>query len=348
MAALLHFTGKSMYCPLADIHIDPWIPVDRAIITHAHSVHAKWGCKHYLAHKHSEPILRLRLGADISLQNVEYGERFSINGVHFSLHPAGHIIGSAQVRVEYKDEVWVVSGDYKLEDDNFCVPFESVKCNVFITESTFGLPIYKWQPQQTIFSEIDAWHVKNKAAGKASMLMGYSLGKMQRILKNITIGDESIFAHGAVYTLNEKLREAGFDLPPLTLVTKDTDKKLFKGSLILAPPSADGSVWMKKFNPYSTGYCSGWMLVRSAKNRRAIDQGFVLSDHADWKDLNTAVKNTGAEKVFVTHGFTSVFSKWLNENGIEAGEVQTMYGTEDEKEETETVENNSNNSIDHK
>ena len=348
MAALLHFTGKSIYCPLADIHIDPWIPVDRAIITHAHSDHAKWGCKHYLAHKHSEPILRLRLGADISLQNVEYGERFTINGVHFSLHPAGHIIGSAQVRVEYKDEVWVVSGDYKLEDDNFCVPFESVKCNVFITESTFGLPIYKWQPQQTIFSEIDAWHVKNKAAGKASMLMGYSLGKMQRILKNITIGDESIFAHGAVYTLNEKLREAGFDLPPLTLVTKDTDKKLFKGSLILAPPSADGSVWMKKFNPYSTGYCSGWMLVRGAKNRRAIDQGFVLSDHADWKDLNTAVKNTGAEKVFVTHGFTSVFSKWLNENGIEAGEVQTMYGTEDEKEETETVENNSNNSIDHK
>ena len=340
-SSLLQFTGKSIYCPLADVHIDPSIPVDRAIITHAHSDHAKWGSKHYLSHKHSEPILRLRLGDTISLQNVEYGERFTINGVHFSLHAAGHIIGSAQVRVEHNGEVWVASGDYKLENDNFCTPFEPVKCNVFITESTFGLPIYKWQPQQTIFSEIDAWHSKNKMEGKASVLMGYSLGKMQRILKNITIDNQTIYAHGAIYTLNEKLRQAGFDLPSLTLITRDTDKKLFKGSLILAPPSADGSAWMKKFNPYSLGYCSGWMLVRGAKNRRAIDQGFVLSDHADWNDLNTAVKNSGAEKVFVTHGYTSVFSKWLNESGIEAGEVQTMYGKE---EETETVEDNSTNS----
>ncbi|MEP7171020.1 MAG: DNA ligase-associated DEXH box helicase, partial [Bacteroidota bacterium] len=152
-----------------------------------------------------------------------------------------------------------------------------------------------------------------------------------------------IFAHGAVYAVNERLRQAGFNLPPLTLVTKETDKKLFRGSLILAPPSADGSAWMKKFNPYSTGYCSGWMLVRGAKNRRAIDQGFVLSDHADWNDLNTAIKNTGAEKVFVTHGYTSVFSKWLNENNIAAAEVQTMYGTEEEKEETDISNNDSNN-----
>jgi putative mRNA 3-end processing factor len=173
------------------------------------------------------------------------------------------------------------------------------------------------------------------------VLMGYSLGKMQRILKNINIGNETIFAHGAVYAVNERLLQAGFNLPALTLVTKETDKKLFRGALILAPPSADGSAWMKKFNPYSTGYCSGWMLVRGAKNRRAIDQGFVLSDHADWNDLNTAIKNTGAEKVFVTHGYTSVFSKWLNENNIAAAEVQTMYGTEEENEGTD-VANDSN------
>jgi putative mRNA 3-end processing factor len=335
---LLQFTGKSIYCSVADAHIDPWIPVDKAIITHAHSDHARWGSKHYLAHKDSEPILRLRLGQDISLQTVEYGEKFVINGVTFSLHPAGHIIGSAQIRVEYKGEVWVASGDYKLENDHFAVPYEPVKCNVFITESTFGLPIYKWQPQHEVMSEIDNWFAQNKDEGKASVLMGYSLGKMQRILKNIQLPDEPIYAHGAIYTVNDRLRRAGFDLPELTLVTKETDRKLFKGSLVLAPPSVDSSTWIKKFNPYSLGYCSGWMALRGAKNRRAVDQGFVLSDHVDWPDLNRAVKETEAEKVYVTHGYTSIFARWLNENGIEAGEVHTMYGNEDENEEEEVVQ----------
>jgi putative mRNA 3-end processing factor len=330
---LLQFTGKSIYCALADVHIDPWIPVDRAIITHAHSDHARFGSKHYLAHHDSETILRLRLGEDISLQTVAYGERFTINGVVFSLHPAGHIIGSAQVRVEHNGEVWVVSGDYKLENDGFCAPFEPVPCNVFITESTFGLPIYTWQPQQVIFDEMNAWREENRAAGKATVIMGYSLGKMQRILKNLAT-DEPLYAHGAVHTLNEKLRAAGFDLPALTLVTKDTDRKLFPGSVILAPPSADNSPWIKKFGAASIGYCSGWMAVRGAKNRRSLDRGFALSDHADWDGLNTAVRSTGAEKVYVTHGYTSTFSRWLTENGTEAAEVHTMYGNEDEGEET--------------
>ena len=327
---LLQFTGKSIYCAAADVHIDPWIPVERAIITHAHSDHARWGSKHYLAHKDSAPMLRLRLGEDIRLQTVEYGEPFTINGVKFSLHPAGHIIGSAQVRAEHQGHVWVASGDYKLEDDHFSKAFEPVKCDVFITEATFALPIYKWQPQEKIFHEITTWYLKNKSEGKASLLMGYALGKMQRILKNIRDIDEPIYAHGAIYTVNEKLREAGFDLPPLTLVTKDMDKKVFREALILAPPSADNSPWLKKFAPVSLGYCSGWMAVRGAKNRRAIDHGFVLSDHADWNDLQTAIRNTGAEKIFVTHGFTSIFSRWLNENGIAAAEVKTMYGDDDE------------------
>ena len=328
---LLQFTGKSIYCAAADAHIDPWIPVERAIITHAHSDHARWGSKHYLAHKDSETLLRLRLGNDISLQTVEYNEPFYINGIKFSLHPAGHIIGSAQVRAERKGEVWVASGDYKLEDDHFSTPFEPVRCHVFITEATFGLPIYKWQKQEKIFAEIDAWISKNKTEGKASLLMGYALGKMQRILKNITLPDEPVYAHGAIYILNEKLRASGFDLPELTLVTKDIDKKLYRGALILAPPSADNSPWLKKFAPMSLGYCSGWMAVRGAKNRRAIDHGFVLSDHADWNDLHFAIKETGAEKVYVTHGFTAVLSRWLNEIGISSAEVKTMYG-EDEQE----------------
>ena len=345
---VLQFTGKSIYCAQADAHIDPWIPVDRAIITHAHSDHARWGSKHYLAHKDSEAILRLRLGEDISLQTVEYGEKFVINGVSFSLHPAGHIVGSAQVRVEHKGEVWVASGDYKLEDDGFAAPFEPVKCNVFITESTFGLPIYKWQPQQEIFSEIDNWFAQNKREDKASILMGYSLGKMQRILKGIQLPDGPIYAHGAIYILNERLRQAGFDLPELTLVTKETDKKLFRGSLVLAPPSVDSSTWIRKFNPYSLGYCSGWMALRGAKNRRAVDQGFILSDHVDWPDLNTAVIESGADKVYVTHGYTSIFSRWLNENGIEAGEVHTMYGNEEETEDRATGEGPESEGIENK
>ena len=337
--SLLTFTGKSIYCPIADIHIDPWIPVDRALITHAHSDHARPGSKHYLAHRESEPILRLRLGADISLQTVEYNEPIYINGVKISLHPAGHIIGSAQIRLENKGEIWVASGDYKLEDDGFCTPFESVSCNTFITESTFGLPIYKWKPQKTIFCEIEEWIKENKEKGSTSILMGYSLGKMQRILHNLSLSDEPIYAHGAIYTINETLRKLGYKLPELILVTKEMDKKLFQNSLVVAPPSADNTSWLKKFTPYSIGYCSGWMAVRGAKNRRAIDRGFILSDHADWPELNKAVKESGAEKVFVTHGSTDVFSKWLNENGISAGEVSTMYGTTDEKEQEFYPEN---------
>jgi putative mRNA 3-end processing factor len=343
MSNLLQFTGKSIYCPIADVHIDPWKPVDRAIVTHAHSDHATPGSAHYLSHKDSEALLKLRLGADIPLQTVEYGEPLTINGVKFSLHPAGHIIGSAQVRVEYKGEVWVVSGDYKLQDDHFCPPFEPVPCHVFITEATFGLPIYKWQTQDKIFEEIENWRSKNKNEGKASILMGYSLGKMQRILKNIRVDDEPIFAHGAIHVVNETLRNAGFDLPQLTLVTKDTDKKLFRGALVLAPSSADSSPWLKKFAPFSLGNCSGWMAVRGAKNRRAIDQGFVLSDHADWNDLHTAVRQTGAEKVFVSHGFTSVLSRWFNEIGIPSAEVKTMYGDDEAKEDTIDTEDASPN-----
>jgi putative mRNA 3-end processing factor len=319
------------------VHIDPWKPVEKAIITHAHSDHARSGCKHYLAHKDSAPILKLRLGENISLQTLEYGETFFINNVKFSLHPAGHIIGSSQLRAEHNGKVWVASGDYKLQDDHFCPPFEPVKCHTFITESTFGLPIYKWNPQQTVMEEIRDWWKQNILQEKTSVLMGYALGKMQRLISNLSPFEGNVFAHGAIYNVNERLREAGQKLPFIPLATKETPKEKLKGALVFAPASALNSLWMKKFEPYSTGYCSGWMAIRGAKNRLAIDRGFVLSDHADWNDLNTAITETGAEKIYVTHGYTETFSRWLNEKGIEAAEVKTMYGEEEEIIKDETI-----------
>ncbi|HZY81877.1 MAG TPA: ligase-associated DNA damage response exonuclease [Cyclobacteriaceae bacterium] len=333
---LLQFTSSGIFCPDANVYIDPWKPVDKAIITHAHSDHARFGNKHYLAHKDSESILRLRLGDDISLETMAYGESFTINNIKFSLHPAGHIIGSAQVRVERDGEIWVAAGDYKIQDDNVSVPFEVVKCNTFITESTFGLPIYKWPVQKVVMGEILEWWKENQVQGKASVLMGYALGKMQRLIVNLQPFPGPVFAHGAVFNVNQRLREAGFDLPFIAFAG-DVEKKLFRDALILAPPSAASSPWLKRFEPYSTGYCSGWMAVRGAKAWRAIDRGFVLSDHADWNDLNATIAETGAERIFVTHGFTDTYARWLNEKGIEAHEVKTEYGDETEETTAETI-----------
>lgn len=332
MTNLLRFTKKGIYCPQAGIFIDPWSSADKAIITHAHSDHARHGSKHYLAHNLSVPVLKHRLGNNISVEGIDYNKTLDINGVKISLHPAGHIPGSSQVRLEYKGEVAVVSGDYKLEADGLTTAFEPVKCNTFITESTFGLPVYRWKKQEEIFNDINKWWRSNKEKGKASVLAGYSLGKAQRILYNIdkTIG--KIFGHGAITMINEIMINAGLNLPKLEKVNSSFNKKDFNGSLILAPPSVIGSSWLRQFEPYSLGYASGWMNVRGAKRRQALDIGFALSDHADWKELNEAVKETGAEKIYVTHGYTAVFVKWLREIGFDAEELETKFvGNADEE-----------------
>lgn len=330
--ALIEFSDKGLYCPAGQFYIDPWQPVDKAIITHAHSDHARWGSKHYLCHPASLPILKLRLG-DVAADTIAWNETVDINGVKISLHPAGHIIGSSQVRVEYKDEVWVVSGDYKTEDDGISGVFEPVKCKVFISESTFGLPIYDWKPQEEIFNNIRQWIAGNRSAGKTSVLIAYSLGKAQRVLQCIKEMGIKIFVHGAIWNTHQALVDAGYELPAVERVTPETPKENFKGNIVIAPPSADGTPWMKRFTPYSVGVCSGWMQVRGNLRRRNADAGFALSDHADWKGLLQAVKATQAEKVFVTHGFQSTFSRYLNETGIEAAEVKTEYGGEEEEQE---------------
>ena len=331
---MLEITPKGLYCKQGDFYIDPWLPVSHAIITHAHSDHAKWGCKQYLSHHLSEPILRLRLGVDISLQTLEYNEAIILNGVKVSLHPAGHIIGSAQIRLEYKGEIWVVSGDYKTEPDNISTPFEPVRCHTFITECTFGLPVFNWQAQNIIMEDIQIWWQKNSHEGKTSVLFGYPLGKTQRLLKNLDPLHGSILAHGAVWNVNEAFRNVGVDLPSMELITRETSSEKFNGAMILAPPSALGSSWMRKFKSVETAMVSGWMNLRGAKRRRPVDKGFVLSDHADWKGLLQAVKETGATKILATHGYKSTFAKYLTEQGYDAYEVDTLWEGEatDEKE----------------
>ena len=337
---LIEFSDKGLYCSAGDFYIDPWQPVDRAIITHAHSDHARAGSKSYLCHRYTKPLLQARLG-DYRYQSVEWNETVDMNGVKVSLHPAGHIIGSSQIRVEYRGEVWVVSGDYKVKDDGISGAFEPVKCNVFITESTFGLPIYKWKPQDEIYNDIKNWVKTNQAKSISSVLIAYSLGKAQRVLQPLSEVTDTIYVHGAIANMQTALEGAGFYFPKVERITRETPKSKLMGSVVIAPPSADGTSWMKRFSPSSTGVCSGWMQVRGSMRRRNADAGFAMSDHADWDGLLTAIHATNAEKVYATHGFQSALSRYLNEHGIEAAEVHTEYGNDedesDAKEPYETV-----------
>lgn len=320
---------EGLYCPAGDFFIDPWRPVARAVITHAHADHARSGHAHYLAVTDAQHVLRARLGS-ISLQTARYGERVTINGVAVSLHPAGHVLGSAQVRIEHQGRVWVVSGDYKLGADTTCAPFEPVRCDVFITESTFGLPVYRWAPQAEVFAQVDAWWAANAAAGRASLLFCYAFGKAQRILAGVDASIGPIVVHGAVEPLNAAYRASGVALSPTLRVSDVTDKASFKRALVLAPPSAAGSPWMKRFADYSDAFASGWMQLRGARRRRALDRGFVLSDHADWPGLQQAIAATGAQRVIVTHGQVPVMVRWLREQGLQAEAFETEYGDDRE------------------
>ena len=247
-----------------------------------------------------------------------------VNGVKFSLHPAGHIIGSSQIRVEYKGEVWVFSGDYKTENDHVATAFEAIQCNTFITECTFGLPAFKWTPQKEIFKEINDWWAENRSEGRTSVLFGYTLGKAQRLLKFLDPSIGEIYTHGAVENMTEVLRPLS-KFPPTTLITQDTKKEALTGNIVLAPPSANGSPWIRKMVPYVTASASGWMTFRGARRRRAIDKGFVLSDHCDWTGLLDSIKATGAEKIICTHGYTEIFAKYLREQGYDARTENTQY-----------------------
>lgn len=332
---LVQFTDKGFYVPAADVYIDPWRAVDKAIVTHAHADHARYGCGQYISTPLTEVVLRYRLKTQ-STTSYPYGETFTIRGVQFSFHPAGHIIGSAQVRIEYRGEIWVLSGDYKTQADGLVVDFEPVPCHHFVSECTFGLPVFKWKKNEVLSSEINHWWEANKKEGKASLLLGYSLGKAQRLLGMVDTSIGPIYTHGAIENINQVLREAKYSLPETQYIDQHISKDQLKGSLIIAPPSAIGSTWVKRLGPYTSAMASGWMQMRGARRRRGSDTGFIVSDHADWDGLLSAIKETGAENIYVTHGYTELFNRYLNEHGFNSNIVSTEY--EVELEETLTLQ----------
>ncbi len=327
--ALIKFTNKGIYCKQGNFYIDPWHPVDYAVTTHGHADHVKFGNKNYLCHELTKPILQQRYGLTDNVQTLPYHQTININGVKLTLFPAGHVIGSSQIKLEYKGEICVVSGDYKVEYDGISTAFEPVKCHTFVSESTFGLPIYNWQAQEIIFEQIKNWVTDNHWKGKTSILLAYSLGKAQRLIKNL--GDQyPIYVHNSIANLNESFMAAGVELPKTIRITSDLKKEELQKGIVIVPPALADGKWIKSLQQPAVGVCSGWMAVRAGRRWRSADAGFALSDHADWQGLLTAIKATNAEKVFVTHGSTAVFAKYLNEIGISAEEVTTKYGAEDD------------------
>ena len=330
MADLIVLTAEGLYCPAGDFHIDPWRPVERAVITHGHADHARTGMGRYYLCNGSLPVLRWRLGPQQDYHPFAYGERFTLGQAQLSFHSAGHVLGSAQVRVQVGDEVWVASGDYKRQADPSCDPFEVVPCDTFITEATFGLPIYRWPDTTEVVREIDHWREECGRRGEAAILYCYALGKAQRILAELLpINPATVYLHGAVDTGVRVYREAGVPLvatAPVSEMPKDFN---FAGQLIIAPPSAAGSSWVRRFRHAQQGFASGWMRVRGNRRRRNYDRGFVISDHADWPDLLRTVRQTGARRIIATHGNTDALVRALNEMGIRTGIFQTHYGEEE-------------------
>jgi len=320
---LVRLTDKGLFCETGGFYVDPNKSVDKALITHAHSDHARPGSLSYLTVKQGERLLKQRLGSRINLQTLNYSETVYFNGVKVSFHPAGHILGSSQIRIEYKGEVCVISGDYKLEDDLTCEKFEPVKCNTFITESTFGLPIFKWCSQDLLFSEINSWWRLNKDLNVVSIIFGYSIGKSQRIISGLDLSIGTIFVHPVIESINQCYRDTGIKLPGTKNVNELSSIDPPSGTLIIAPPTADIFQMIGKPRNFSSAFASGWMQIRKNRKRNSFDRGFTLSDHADWDGLLQAVKETQAENILITHGYSSPLARWFGENGFNAGVLES-------------------------
>jgi putative mRNA 3-end processing factor len=343
LSDLVTLTPQGLYCPQGDFHIDPWRAVDRALITHAHADHARRGSRHYHAAASGVGSLRHRLGPDAAIEGHAFGQRLTFGEAVVSFRPAGHVLGSAQIRIEAGGEVWVISGDYKREADPSCERFEVVPCDVFITEATFALPIYRWDRADRAFDDVVAWWDENAAAGRASVLFCYALGKAQRVLAELASRTErEVMVHGAVEALLDTYREAGIRLAASRPVGSRRRGEDFSNALVIAPPSAFGSTWLRRFGDCSTGFASGWMRVRGRRRWRGFDRGFVISDHADWPGLLDTIRATGARRVLATHGYSAALARYLREQGLEAAPLPTRFEGEaletGEREEPEPAE----------
>lgn len=319
---------QGLYCPAGDFYIDPWRPVARAVITHGHADHARRGHEHYLATQDGVPILLARLGT-VSAQGLPYGQTLRIGGAQVSFHPAGHVLGSAQVRIAVGAQVWVVSGDYFVSGtgdvNRTCVPFEPQRCDCFITESTFGLPVYRWQPQNEIFAQLNSWWQSQARAGRPCVVYAYGLGKAQRVLEGLATDIGPVAVHPSIEPLNDIYRRAGYRLPPTrpwSQVLTDPDAG---NVLALLPPGAQRSRWPGRWREHRDAWVSGWMQLRAARRRQGVDRGFVLSDHADWPGLQLAIAATGASRVMVTHGQEAALVQALREQGLHAHGLVTQF-----------------------
>lgn len=318
MNEILEITRNGLYCPKGDFHIDPWQPVKRAIITHAHADHARPGSCSYLCSKDSKLLLRSRLGHETNIETLKYNENVTFNSVTVSLHPAGHITGSCQVKIESGGKYYVVSGDYNTEANSTCKPIEFLRCHAFVSECTFGLPIFKWPPAEKVFQEIESWWQNNRMQGRTSILFAYSMGKAQRVLANINPTIGPILTHGAIQKINDCYRLIGVRLPDTRYIGDLTQRDIPEGALVVAPPSADNPAWMRRFPNRSRAFVSGWMRIRGNRRRRSVDRGFILSDHSDWSGLVRAIVASEAEKIILTHGYTREMARWLQEKGYNA------------------------------
>ena len=324
-------TSSGLWSAAGRFHVDPWEPVERAVITHAHGDHARPGSAAYLCASPCEPLLRRRFGPDVTIESIPYGEPITIGDVRLSFHPAGHVLGSAQVRIESDEGVWVVAGDYKRAPDPTCAPFEPVRCDVFVTESTFGLPIYRWDQAEAVIADVFGWWNSNRDAGRTSVLFCYTIGKAQRLLAELMrVTDRSVYVHGMMLGMIETYRQSGVAMLPVAPVIERSGRsrsqlQTFAGELVLAPLSARGTPWMRRLGEVSDGFASGLMRVRGVRRQRGYDRGFVLSDHADWPALLQTIEETGASRVLATHGHAEPLARYLRQIGFESGVIRTAW-----------------------
>lgn len=332
MPALLTSTPQGLYCPAGDFHVDPWEPVERAVVTHAHADHLTPGCGSYITSRRGEPVVRQRLPADANVCTLDWGEPLDLRGVRLTLHPAGHILGSAQVRLRHTDETWVFTGDFKLAPDPTCEPAEPLGCDVLVTESTFGLPIYRWPDEREVWAELNDWWRINRDTNRTSVLLAYALGKAQRVLAGLDASIGPIVVHGSVHRFADVYRHAGITLPPTQTaageMTREQARVLRGRAIVVAPPSVLTTPWLRKFAPYSSAMASGWMRVRGRRRRLSLDRGFVLSDHADWPALLTNIEQSGARRIGLTHGRTAAFAEFLRERGYDTFTLPTRFESE--------------------